>query len=85
MTRDFDLCKVENAFSFKKTMELANFNKSNTQNETNTYLRSLQFTIYNIIAMHNLAVSQFTMRDYTRNFTHVAQTSILFNIASTFM
>ena len=37
-------------------MELANFNKSNTQNETNAYLRSLQFTIYNIIAMHNLAV-----------------------------
>lgn len=66
-------------------MELANFNKSNTQNETNTYLRSLQFTIYNIIAMHNLAVPQFTMRDYTRNFTHVVQTSILFNIASTFM
>lgn len=85
MMRDFDLCKVENAFSFKKTMELANFNKSNTQNQTNTYLRSLQFTIYNIIAMRNLAVPQFTMRVYTRNFTHVAQTSILFNIASTFV
>lgn len=56
MMRDFDLCKVENAFSFNKTMELANFNKSSTQNETNTYLRSLQFTIYNIVAIHNLTV-----------------------------